>query len=175
MGGSSGKDGGDSGFSGAAGTIAIDAWFDVHAEADPTDAAASSDGSEAEAGDAADAEVCPLVRPVQGSYCAAPLQCVYDACSELTKDLALASCQAGQWAVFSQPCVLYPCGALQCLFPRLLCVAVQGGAPSCGENPCISPLSFGASCTCAADLCAVAPTYQCDPAVTAAYYVSCVP
>ncbi len=104
------------------------------------------------------------------------MECVYDACSAATLDLALAACQGGKWAVFSQPCALYACGgAVQCLFPRLLCVTVQGGVASCADNPCLSPLSFGASCTCASDLCKVAPTYQCNPAATTSYLVTCTP
>jgi len=115
------------------------------------------------------------VRPIQGAACVGTQECVYDACSEATVDLALATCQSGKWAVFAQPCALYPCGALQCLFPRLLCVSVQGGTATCADNPCISSLSFGANCTCAKDLCAVAPTYQCNPATTSSYVVTCTP
>lgn len=173
-GGSAGKDGGDSGFSGASGTITIDAPVDAVSEV-AADASGDSEGSDAAEEPGPDASPCPPVRPVQGTDCAGTLECVYDACSLATLDLALAVCQAGKWAVFSQPCALYPCGYQQCMFPRLLCVSVQGGTSSCAENPCISSLSFGASCACAKDLCDVVPTYQCNPATTASYLVSCTP
>lgn len=176
-GGAAGKDGGDSGYSGASGTITVDAPLDAVQEVatDGSGDADAADDVDALQEAAADASACPPARPLQGTDCTGALECVYDACAEATLDFALAVCQSGKWALFAQPCALYPCGAVQCLFPRLLCVSVQGGAGSCANNPCITTLSFGATCSCAKDLCQVAPSYQCNPAATSSYVVSCIP
>ncbi len=167
---------GAAGFSGGAGQpdaagndASQEAALDAVSEELPDVLGEGGDGPE----DASDP--CPVGRPVQGTQCTGVLECSYDACDLAENTYALAVCQGGLWAVFAQPCAEYPCGPAPCTYPRELCVYASGVPTACAKNDCISPLGFGASCTCAGDACKLVPNTTCLPAGTASFYVSCTP